>query len=190
MPTYYLTLCSGYIRLLYRLYKLIIIIIIYCNIYIYIYIHICCLLHVIHTPSSQILNGGDGSKHAGRGCSCLRPAKNSGEGRQTWQFKKRRELGAWWFGIAGILTRGNFLTEQKRRIWTAAVEVHNMQSVVTKHLAGFRALTSISWCGAWNMTLLRKWPKKHETNGRSNGTHWFWGINPWLRTQTWIELLF
>jgi hypothetical protein len=80
--------------------------------------------------------------------------------------------------------------QQKRRIWTAAVEVHNMQSVVTKHLAGFRALTSISWCGAWNMTLLRKLPKKHETNGRSNGTHWFWGINPWLRTQTWIELLF
>ena len=35
MPTYYLILCSGYIRLLYRLYKLIIIIIIYYNIYIY-----------------------------------------------------------------------------------------------------------------------------------------------------------
>ena len=59
MPTYYLILCSGYIRLLYRLYKLIIIIIIYYNnyciyyIYNYIYIiHICCLLHVIHTPSS------------------------------------------------------------------------------------------------------------------------------------------
>ena len=82
MPTYYLILCSGYIRLLYRLYKLIIIIIIYYNIYI-LYISVACYTSYIPHQASQILNGGDGSKHAGRGCSCLRPAKNSGEGRQT-----------------------------------------------------------------------------------------------------------
>jgi hypothetical protein len=59
MPTYYLTLCSGYISLLYRLYKLIIIIIIYCNIYIIIYILYisvaCYTSYIPHHPKFSMV---------------------------------------------------------------------------------------------------------------------------------------
>ena len=155
MPTYYLLLCSGYIRLLYRLYKLIIIIIIYIYItciyiYIYIYIiHICCLLHVIHTPSSQILNGGDGSMQAGGAPVFARPRTLVKAGRQ---FKT---AGSW-----GHLNRSSWSTQHAVRC--------------NQRFRRFQGI-DIYWCGAWNMTLLRTWQQKRTKQNRTFewDTHWF-----------------